>query len=207
MATELQIMIHAKTYLDKLANGIDPLTDQPLPETDIVNQVRISRCLFFISDVLRRVIERGGLQRPPRAALRPFELTEEQARGLRPLEFPIAVSAVTERINSLVDPENMKKLSYRSVVSFLTEEGLLTQETDPQGRIKRRPTPRGAELGIRTENRTGSKGDYVAVLYDRNAQQYILDHLDRITQIDRAAGKGRPSPDPGQAPQAGQIRG
>ncbi len=207
MATELQIMIHAKTYLDKLANGIDPLTDQPLPETDIVNQVRISRCLFFISDVLRRVIERGGLQRPPRAALRPFELTEEQARGLRPLEFPIAVSAVTERINSLVDPENMKKLSYRSVVSFLTEEGLLTQETDPQGRIKRRPTPRGAELGIRTENRTGSKGDYVAVLYDRNAQQYILDHLDRITQIDRAAGKGRSSPDPGQAPQAGQIRG
>ena len=43
MATELEIMIHAKGYLDKLANGINPLTNEMLPETDIVNQVRISR--------------------------------------------------------------------------------------------------------------------------------------------------------------------
>ena len=47
MATELEIMIHAKGYLDKLANGVNPLTDEPLPETDVVNQVRISRCLFL----------------------------------------------------------------------------------------------------------------------------------------------------------------
>lgn len=200
MASELQIMIHAKAYLDKLANGINPLTDEALPETDIVNQVRISRCLFFVSDVLRQVIEKGGLKKPPKAVLRPFELTEEQAGSLRPLESPIAVSAVTERINSLVDQEKMKKLSYRSVVSFLLEEGFLTQVTDPQGKLKRQPTPKGAALGIMTENRTGLRGDYTAVLYDRNAQQYILDHLDRITQIDRAADKARPSPDPGQAP-------
>ena len=37
MATELEIMIHAKTYLDKLANGVNPLTDETLPDTDIVN--------------------------------------------------------------------------------------------------------------------------------------------------------------------------
>ena len=65
MATELEIMIHAKTYLDKLANGINPLTDEVLPETDVVNQVRISRCLFFVSDVLRQVIDKGGLRRTP----------------------------------------------------------------------------------------------------------------------------------------------
>ena len=60
MATELEILIHAKGYLDKLANGINPLTDEPLPETDVVNQVRISRCLFYVSGVLRQVIEQGG---------------------------------------------------------------------------------------------------------------------------------------------------
>ncbi len=31
MATELEIMIHAKGYLDKLANGINPLTNHRGP--------------------------------------------------------------------------------------------------------------------------------------------------------------------------------
>ena len=58
--TELETMQRAKMYLDKLANGINPLTDQPTPDSDCINQVRISRCLFYVSDVLRKVIENGG---------------------------------------------------------------------------------------------------------------------------------------------------
>ena len=50
--TELETMQRAKMYLDKLANGINPLTDQPASDSDCINQVRISRCLFYVSDVL-----------------------------------------------------------------------------------------------------------------------------------------------------------
>ena len=60
--TELEIMQHAKDYLDKLAKGIDPLTGREVPEGEIINNVRISRCLFYVSDVLRQVIENGGIQ-------------------------------------------------------------------------------------------------------------------------------------------------
>ena len=35
--TELEIMQHAKSYLDKLANGINPLTDQPATDSDCIN--------------------------------------------------------------------------------------------------------------------------------------------------------------------------
>lgn len=59
--TDLEIMQHAKDYLDKLAKGINPLTDQEVPEDDVVNNVRISHCLFYVSDVLRQVIENGGV--------------------------------------------------------------------------------------------------------------------------------------------------
>ena len=34
--TELDIIRHAKDYLDKLAQGIDPLTGQAVPEDDVV---------------------------------------------------------------------------------------------------------------------------------------------------------------------------
>ena len=58
--TELEKMEHAKQYLDQLADGIDPLTGRELPDDTVLNQVRLSRCFFYVSDVLRRVIENGG---------------------------------------------------------------------------------------------------------------------------------------------------
>lgn len=36
--TELEKMERAKMYLDKLANGIDPITDQELPDDTVLNK-------------------------------------------------------------------------------------------------------------------------------------------------------------------------
>ena len=58
--TELEKLERARMYLDKLANGIDPLTDQELPDDTMLNNVRLARCFFYAADVLRRVIENGG---------------------------------------------------------------------------------------------------------------------------------------------------
>ena len=44
--TEYEKMQHAKTYIDKLANGINPIDDTPAAPTDIINNISISRCLF-----------------------------------------------------------------------------------------------------------------------------------------------------------------
>ena len=63
--TEIDILKHAKEYLDKLAEGIDPLTGAVVSDTDVVRQTRISRCLTYVSDVLGRVIARGGLETLP----------------------------------------------------------------------------------------------------------------------------------------------
>ena len=49
--TELETIQRAKMYIDNLANGINPLNGQHLPEEDIVNNVRISRCLFYVSNL------------------------------------------------------------------------------------------------------------------------------------------------------------
>lgn len=78
--TELEIMQHAKDYLDKLAKGIDPLTGREVPEGDIIHNVRISRCLFYVSDVLKQVLENGGIQvrRVKNSEMLPFALTYYQ---------------------------------------------------------------------------------------------------------------------------------
>lgn len=209
MATELEIMMHAKDYLDKLANGINPLTDEALPKTDIVNQVRISRCLFFVSDVLRQVIEKGGLKKTPKAVKVPFVLSAEQLSRFQLFEQPIFISAITERINSLIENEDMRRLSHRSITTFLEREGFLVQYRDSQGKTKREPTDRGIGLGISTEERTSLRGDYKVVLYDKKAQQFILDHMDQIAGINQMTKKQQSYSNPEQTetvdPETGEI--
>ncbi len=200
MATELEIMIHAKTYLDKLANGINPLTDENLPEEDVVNQVRISRCLFFVSDIMRRVIENGGVIKQQKSfSLKPFHLTEEQIHSYEIPDKPIFVSLMTERLNALVTEPGMKKLSHNSITGFLLNHDYLTVYVNSKGQNIRRPTERGLELGVFTEVRHASNGDYTVVLYDKNAQQFILDHMEEIEEINKLPKKELRSANPGRA--------
>lgn len=56
--TELEKMQRAKMYIDKLANGINPIDDKQVSDEDAINNVRISRCLFYVSDILEQVISR-----------------------------------------------------------------------------------------------------------------------------------------------------
>ncbi|MGN1443606.1 MAG: hypothetical protein ACI4XE_07140, partial [Acutalibacteraceae bacterium] len=57
---DLETMKRAKSYIDMLANGIDPLTGETIRDDSVINNVRISRCLFYVSDVLNRAIDNGG---------------------------------------------------------------------------------------------------------------------------------------------------
>ena len=58
--TELETMQRAKMYMDKLAQGIDPISDLELPEDSALNNVRLARCFFYVSGILDQVIRNGG---------------------------------------------------------------------------------------------------------------------------------------------------
>ena len=183
--TDLEIMQHAKGYLDKLAKGINPLTDQEIPEDDVINNVRISRCLFYVSDVLRQVIENGGVIGAPakKSALAPYDLPFEERSRYAFGDWPLSASQIAQRLNELVDLETMQKLKTTSITKFLLQSGLLFEEEGPSGKKNKRPTETGWQLGISTMQRTGQNGEYTAVVYDRQAQQFILDNLDAIIAI------------------------
>ena len=185
--TELEIMQHAKDYLDKLAKGIDPLTGREVPEGEIINNVRISRCLFYVADVLRQVIENGGVIGAPakRGELAPYALPFEARSRYAFGEWPLSVSQIAQRLNELVDLSTMQKLKTTSITKFLLQSGLLFEEEGPSGKSKC-PTEAGWKLGISTQQRSGQNGDYTAVVYDRQGQQFILDNLDAIIAINAA---------------------
>ncbi len=173
--TELETIAHAKNYLDKLANGIDPLTDLPVAETDVVNQVRISRCLFFVSDVLRRVLENGGVGKVDKL---PFSITAEQLARVQFSSEPLRITQLCQRITDATGQANMTRLAPKPILEWLEGLGMMTVVLNAEGKQTRRPTPTGNQLGITEVQRSGSYGTYIAVLYNEAAQRFIVDNLD-----------------------------
>ncbi len=186
--TELETIMRAKMYLDKLANGINPLDDTRIPDDEVVNQVRLSRCFFFVSDVLRRVIENGGINPPAKAAKQkkaskmPFDLPFAEREAFDFSQSSIPITEICHRLNALIDTECMKKIAYREIRNWLVEIGMLEEKLLADGKKKYAPTANGQQIGILSEERNGMYGPYEVVLYGCDAQHFIVDNLDGILQ-------------------------
>ena len=107
--TEIEKIRYAKDFIDKLANGINPIDNSELSETDIVNNVKISRCLFYVSDILRKVIEGNGISVEKKKRKLPFPASDVLLKEVKASDKPLPVSKFTEYINSFVDTEKYKK--------------------------------------------------------------------------------------------------
>lgn len=183
--TELEMINRAKTYIDKLANGVNPLTDEPVSENDIVNNVRISRCFFYISDLLRRFAEGGFPKAAKKGKKQPFIITEEQRKRFEFSETPISVSEIARRFNAAVNTEGAVQMRYSGITFWLIESGLLSVDRREDGREVKLPTAAGMELGISQEVRSGANGSYTVVVYNENAQRYIVDNIDAILEAEK----------------------
>lgn len=181
MATELEMLERAKGYMEKLANGINPIDDTEVSENDCINNVRLSRCFFYVADVLGKVIENGGTT-PVRkkAGTIPFSVTDEQLKNYEFSENPIALSEIAKRINVLVNNENMKKLTYNHLADWLMSVNMLEYATKSDGTTTKYPTEAGKRLGIAVEKRQSMRGDYMVVVYSKQAQQFIIDNMDAV---------------------------
>ena len=181
--TELEKIEYAKSFMDKLANGINPLDDTPVPEGDVVNHVRLSRCFFFVSDILRQVIENGGVMPPvklTKGGKQAFILTDAARTTLKITDIPLTVSEIAGYLNDTIDENTTEKISAAAINGWLLSQGFLAVEERPDGKTRKLPTANGADLGICTEMRNGQYGPYTVVLFSAAAQTFIYDHVEAI---------------------------
>ena len=143
-------------WINKLANGMNPLDGSTLPDSDIVNNVHISRCLFYVSHVL----EDAGKKTSSRQ--KQYEL-----------EFQLT------QINKVI-PENMQPLAASKVTQWLVSVGYLVEQQSSNDHKYKAPTELGTSIGMTSAWRNGSQGQYLAVSYDANAQHFILENLFKL---------------------------
>ena len=178
--TEIEKLQYTKNFIDKLADGINPIDGTAIPEGDLLNNVRISRCMFYVSGFLTQAIENGIGKKAKKTDKLPFYIDSDTLSDIRLFECPVGITEFLSVINERVDSDKMKTLSTTSVTGWLVTKGFLDVVELPNGKSARRPTESGNSLGIITEVRNGLHGDYTAVLYNKSAQQFILDNIEAI---------------------------
>lgn len=183
--TELEKIEYTKSFIDKLANGVNPLNDLPIPENDIANNVRLSRCFFYVSDLLRQIIDNGGISAPivVKKRKQAFCLTQEQRESIRISSKPLTLTEIVNYLNSLIDFETTHKITLSTINNWLVKNGFLEVMSLFNGKTRKFPTSHGERIGIFTEERNGQYGKYISVQYSAEAQQFIYDNIDDILAL------------------------
>lgn len=166
------IIKRAKEYIDKMANGINPLTDKPIPQEELLNNVQITRCLFYVSKVLEDAIKREN-----KSKKRSFTIETEELKKFTFSDTPISISEIVKRINALIDNETVSPLRVSKVQEWLLYSDVLFEE-EKNGKKAKRPTLTGEEIGITVDHRINFQGiPYTINLYNRKAQEFIIDNF------------------------------
>lgn len=171
----------AIVYLQRIADGNNPINNLPADEDSVLNNPNVIRCMFFVKDVLEEVKRNGGY-------------IGKKAKKSDKLEFPIetlktftyredkAISRFMDQLNEGLDDNTYKKLNYKPITQWLKLNGFLQEEDSLEfKKIITMPTQKGIQLGIRAERRNSSRGmDYMLLIYGKQAQEYIVQNLEKI---------------------------
>lgn len=184
--TELDKIKRAEIYLRKMAEGINPLTDEYVGEDDMINNVRIVRCLYYVSDILQQVIANDGVVgeqvKQKKQKRSDFYITDEQHAMLVPIEQPVFAKDIVEKINDITADNNCKKFAARWISEYFVSIGMI--EVIGDSKIA---TVTGKEFGIQSQKRRNMYGkEYWINIYSPDAQRFIIDNLEVIVAFSKS---------------------
>ena len=166
----------AKTCIEKLAGGIDPLTDKALDENNAVCHPDVVSCLKLASELLEHEIETFNDQNSPdkKQGRKAFYITENQFRKLSLNNGECKVSDIAKEINRVTEGNGTNKMQAVWINNWLESVGLLLRNTDGN----RVATDEGKGIGIKSVlEHTPNVPDNYTNYYSLHAQTYIYDHL------------------------------
>lgn len=187
--TELEKIQYTKSFVDQMANGVNPITGEPIPETDLLRHERISRCMQYVSNILQQTIIKTEAEQQREQVRRllsdrpSFALPYEKRKQILLFDSPVSVKQIVKQINDQIEDPNMRRLQSKQVIEWLAVTGMLAVKNDQKGIPIKYPTEKGKQLGITPEYRSARGETYLVAVYSREAQQFIIDNLDAIIEF------------------------
>lgn len=183
--TELEKIAYAKSFIDKLAIGIDPTDGTLIPDGEVVLNPRLSKCFLYVADILSKIIDNPSalteMYKTNEWTVTPDVLARIECSVLR-----VGISTFAKRVNDAL--RSTRKFTATEINNWLLHEGYLTRIATSDNKMTKRPTQKGINLGITTDEVIKENGR--AKYYVRcnvNAQRFIRDHLSNIIEFSQTS--------------------
>lgn len=178
MTSEREKLIKAREILQKIASGTDPVNGKPINDESFLNDPRIIRCFYYISEVLNRVIDGQINQNLPKPT--EFSITDEEKSLIKFPENKIGVNEFSKCVNNVIDLNRSKKLSGLELNKQLKKKGLLSEIVTEQGKTRTTVNDKSIDYGFELEKRNYNGNEYEMVVLNDVGKKYLLDNLEDI---------------------------
>lgn len=181
--TEIEKIAYAKSFIDKLAIGIDPTDGTLIPDGEVALNPRLSKCFLYVADILSKIIENPSalaeMYKTNEWIVTPDVLARIECSALR-----VGISTFAKRVNDAL--RSTHKFTTTEINNWLLHEGYLTRIATSDNKMTKRPTQKGINLGITTDEvmKENGRAKYY-VRCDVNAQRFIRDHLSEIIEFSK----------------------
>ncbi len=178
MAQDIEKLMKAREVLAKIAEGINPLSGQPINEKDFVHDPKMIRHFFYISEVMNDMIRYQARSHMKR--LTDFIITEDEKQLVALPESKIGVTEFAKRINFVIDPMKSRKLTGTDLNKQLKKMGVLSEEKGEDGKPRTIINDKSGTYGIETEKRSFNGREYEMIVFNDQGKKYLMDNLEKI---------------------------
>ncbi len=177
---DLQRIKTASIYLERMADGRNPATNQQVKD-EILDNPNVIRCLHFVCEILREVELNGGVVGKKRSKARmPFPL-EALDQFVYRNDKPI--THILKQFAEPVDGKNVRKLNTSRINKWLEANGYIEKRIMEES--KREcwfPLEKGEKIGMYSEERGNQGYQYAVIMYSEKAQYFLVEHMKQILE-------------------------
>ena len=182
MVNDFEKMDKAKAVLTKIAKGINPLNGEPISDESFLNDPKIIRCFYFITEVLDNVMN-GTYGRSGKLAN--FIISQEQKERVALPEGLIGVNEFSKHVNMCIDQNVSKKLTGVEINKRLKKLGVLGEETNSAtGKSRTVTNSNSREYGFEMITRSFNGTEYDMVVMNDTGKRYLMEHIEEIMSME-----------------------
>jgi hypothetical protein len=177
MYYDLEKMEKAKTVMETLIKGINPLTGAKVEKASFVHDGQVVRFLGYGVEVLHNLICN---QYSRRNKVEEFVITPEEKQQIKLPEGKIGVNEFSRCVNLCIDPLKSKMLTGVELNRKLKKMKLLGEESTAEGKTRTILNANSEKYGFESEHRTFRGSEYEMIVINDIGKQYLIDNLESI---------------------------
>ena len=174
--SKLKALQSAKICMELLAQGIDPITKNPVSECEVIKNSTMISCFQFIAKMLEENIT------AQEEIKKRFFVSEERIKNLKAVDEPITITQIAQNINFGILPEENGFIPFSAIGYWLEQQELLVRVvTGENSNIRKQATDKAIAYGIK--NLYTKNGNIKNVIYTRQAQEWIYNSIPEISEF------------------------